>query len=373
MSFTNNKLFIGVPQDFLSNIEGGFQKIDLAPSEIIFREGDKGDCLYLIEDGQVKITKNTTGSSEQVLSVLQPNDFFGEMAVLDQKPRSATATTVSHCILWQISQAQFQAIIVNRYPEIAVNLISIIIDRIRSLDHLFIDEMMKSERLKLVGQMTGGIVHDFKNPMAAILMAAQIFEERSPDHELKKLARMMVDQISRMNAMTRELLDYCRGETKLDIKSVPIEGILNKTVELFTAEAAKRHIHFVLQSEPLPVISADDGKIERVIQNLVTNAFEAMPKGGQITINAGATLDSIKIQIADTGKGIPARNIAKIFEPFFTEGKQQGTGLGLSICKRIIEAHNGLISVDSHEGKGTTFTIQLPLVTTSCLAPLKTA
>nr|WP_306469779.1 HAMP domain-containing sensor histidine kinase [Oscillatoria laete-virens] len=233
--------------------------------------------------------------------------------------------------------------------------------------------MMKAERLKLVGQMTGGIIHDFKNPMASILMAAQIFEERSPTPDMKKLARMMIDQISRMNAMSHELLDFCRGETRLDLKPLSLEGVLEKTVELFSAEAAKRHIHFITDFQTLPVINADAGKIERVIQNLVTNAFDAMPKGGSVTLSSGASLDSIVIKITDTGKGIPEKNLAKIFEPFFTEGKQQGTGLGLSICKRIIEAHGGIISVESREGVGTSFSIQLPLVESSSLAPLKTA
>ncbi len=373
MSFTNNKLFTGVSEEFLNNIEGGFQPLHLAPNEVIFREGDPGNCLYLIAEGQVKITKNTNGSNEQVLSILQADDFFGEMAVLDEKPRSASAITVGQTALWQITQSQFQAIIVNRYPEIAINLIRIIIDRIRSLDRLFIDEMMKSERLQLVGQMTGGIIHDFKNPMASILMAAQIFEERSPTEDMKKLARMMIDQISRMNTMSHELLDFCRGETRLDVKPVSLEMILVKTVELYSAEAAKRHIQFETVLETLPMINADAGKLERVIQNLVTNAFDAMPKGGRVFIRSNGTLDSISISVADTGKGIPARNLGKIFEPFFTEGKQQGTGLGLSICKRIIEAHGGLISVESQEGRGTTFTVQLPLAGISCRAPLKTA
>lgn len=374
MSFTNNKLFKGVSPEFLEYVEGGFQRIELAPAEVIFREGDNGDCLYLIEKGQVKITKNTGGGNEQVLSILHEDDFFGEMAVLDQKPRSASAITVGPVFLWKISQAQFQAIIVNRYPEIAINLISIIIDRIRTLDRLFIDEMMKAERLKLVGQMTGGIIHDFKNPMASILMAAQIIEERVPDPDTKKLSRMMVDQISRMNAMARELLDYCRGETKLEIKSTSMEAILQRVIEVFGLEMGKKHIQLSTQIDTLPMIGLDTGKIERVIQNLMTNAIEAMPKGGQISLKATATLDSILVEVSDTGKGISQENLEKIFEPFFTEGKQVGTGLGLSICKRIVEAHGGIISVKSQLGSGTSFSIQFPFVgACSSLAPLNVA
>ncbi|MDX2227325.1 MAG: ATP-binding protein [Verrucomicrobiae bacterium] len=374
VSFLTNKIFSGIDREFLAKAEGLFKREAISAQEVIFREGDPGDVMFLIDTGHVKITKKGRGGGNEVLSTLTNDDFFGEMAVIDEEPRSATAISVEACVLWKIDRHDFQTLIVCRYPDIAMNLIKIITARIRSLDRLFVAEMLKSERLSLVGQMAGSIVHDFRNPMTAIKSAGQILQINKKPETIDRMAEIIVSQVDKMELMTRELLDYCRGECRYEMQPVSIEKLLRTIEEESREPLARKKVSLTVQVEPMPSLMADPHALERVLVNLMNNSADAMPQGGNITFRAQFETDRIELMVADTGKGMGPEILSQIFEPFFTQGKKKGTGLGLAIVKRIIEAHGGTIRVESEPGLGTTFTIQLPLVTAPASdAPLKTA
>jgi signal transduction histidine kinase len=138
--------------------------------------------------------------------------------------------------------------------------------------------------------------------------------------------------------------------------------VMEKTIKLLTNRLYKQKIEVITRTDDnLPRIHADPRQIEQVLVNLYLNAIDAMPNGGSLTIEAKKAPDGVTITVADTGFGIEAKDLSKIFQPFFTSKKRTGLGLGLPICERIIRNHGGNIEVASQAGRGTTFRVYLPL------------
>ena len=164
------------------------------------------------------------------------------------------------------------------------------------------------------------------------------------------------DQVYYMDKIVSDLQDYARP-VDAELAETNLENLIEKTVSslLFPKDV---EVSIALQDE-LSNVMVNPFLLKRVLTNLVTNAIQAMPTGGEMTIAASQTLDSVTISINDSGVGIPKENLAKLFKPFFTT-KAKGQGLGLAVCKRLIEAQGGTISVDSEEGKGSTFTVKVP-------------
>lgn len=370
VSARENKLFQGITDEYFQKVGKILQHESHKAGQTLFSEGDHGSCVYLIEKGQVKITKEGRQSLEEVLSIFDPNDFFGEMAVVDNEPRSATAIALTDCELWKIQKKDFEEIIILHYPHIAINMIKTITQRMRSLDKLFIKEMLKSERLGLVGQMAGGIIHDFKNPMAAVRSGAEVLQMSSQDERTKKLTGIIISQVDRMNNMAHEILDFSRGDSHLKTATTNLKDLVDEFAALNEADCEKRKVKLDLLVDDVPMIMADSDRIYRVIQNIAGNGIDAMPGGGTLTIKSIADSNGVDLIIADTGIGMSEEVRQKVFEPFFTHGKKRGTGLGMAITKRIIDAHQGSIRVESEMGKGTRFIIHLPYNPES--APLNT-
>ncbi len=242
-------------------------------------------------------------------------------------------------------------------------------------------EMQKTERLESLGLLAGGIAHDFNNILAAILVNISLARMHSEDN-LKTLERLADAEkaINRAQSLTQQLLTFSKGGAP--IKSLAaIADILRDTAE-FTLSGSNVRAIFHVQDNLNPV-AIDRGQISQVIQNLIINAEQAMPDGGIIRIaaenvtvaeNTKPSLKQgkyIKITVADSGIGIPAEYLDKIFDPFFST-KQKGSGLGLSTAYSIIKNHNGSIAVESELGKGSTFSIYLPAAADEVIKKTKT-
>ena len=157
-----------------------------------------------------------------------------------------------------------------------------------------------------------------------------------------------------MNKIVQDLHDYAKVYT-LDIGKHDIQSLIQGLVKSVKTE----NIEITIDFEENPLLEIDETSIKRVFQNILTNAIQAMPEGGRLTIKGVTENDSLRISFIDTGVGIPPENLEKLFIPLFTT-KSKGTGFGLPVCKRFVESHGGEICVESKEGKGSTFTVILP-------------
>lgn len=225
-------------------------------------------------------------------------------------------------------------------------------------------ELIESERLATVGQMASSIIHDFKNPMSVIYTYIQVLKNgRRRDRKLRERAyESIMKSVQRMLDMTQELLDFSRGEMRLDRATCRSDDFIADVVESVRMNLEKNKIALVIDQQYHGPFVIDVDRMRRALINIINNAQEAMHDGGTLTIRTRREEAGIAIEIADTGVGIPDELKEKIFQPFVTHGKSKGTGLGLAITKRVVDEHGGSISVESEQGKGTTFVVVLPPV-----------
>jgi len=226
------------------------------------------------------------------------------------------------------------------------------------------EEIMKSERLAMVGQLAAGVAHEINNPLGGILLFSRLLLQKAPSEGLMRdnLERIEKDA-KRCQSIVQGLLDFAR-QREPKIESLQLNDVLEKTVNLFENQPLFQNIEIVKQYQPeLPVISADSAQIQQVFVNIIMNAADAMNGKGVLTISTRSadTNDYLEISFTDTGNGIPSDKLDRVFEPFFTtKGVGHGTGLGLSISYGIIQRHGGTIKVSSQVGQGSTFVVILP-------------
>jgi len=226
------------------------------------------------------------------------------------------------------------------------------------------EEIMKSERLAMVGQLAAGVAHEINNPLGGILLFSRLLLQKAPSEGIMRdnLERIEKDA-NRCQSIVQGLLDFAR-QREPKVETLKLNDVLEKTVDLFENQPLFHNIEIVKQYQPdLPVISADLAQIQQVFVNIIMNASDAMKDKGVLTINTRSidTNDYVEISFTDTGNGIPPDKLERIFEPFFTtKGVGHGTGLGLSISYGIVQRHGGTIKVSSRVGQGSTFVVILP-------------
>ena len=367
--FARNRLFEGIESDVLSDITPELQVRRLREGEVIFREGDPGDVLYLVGEGSVKISKLGRGGKQETLGFIQPGNFFGEMALLDGQPRSAMATAAESTLLGTVDEKTFQHILELAPSRLHINFLRSVSERLRSVNSHFITEVMRTERLSLVGSMANSIIHDLKNPICIVRCCADLIANETTDPRLRELTTMLNKAVEGMLSMTQELLDYARGSTSLNKESVSIWRLLDEVNQQALRLLPGQNVQFVKHIRYDGLVEIDLARFTRILCSLIKNAREAMAGGGILTLTTDIAQEQVVLRISDTGTGIPPEVMPKLFEPFVTHGKSHGTGLGMAIAKSVVEAHGGRIAVSSVQGNGTTVDIRLPVPAPAATAP----
>jgi signal transduction histidine kinase len=357
--FAKNRLFEGIRTDLLEEVAHELRVVRLDEGEVIFREGDPGDALYLVGEGSVQISKLGRGGNQETLAFIQSGNFFGEMSLLDGQPRSAMATAAESTVLASVNEGTFQHILELAPNRLHMNFLRSVSERLRQVNSHFITEVMRTERLSLVGSMANSIIHDLKNPICIVRCCADLIAKETSDPHIRQLTAMTTKAAEGMTAMTQELLDYARGSTELKKERLSIWRLLDELNQNALQLLPGQNVQFVKHLRYDGEIEVDLARFTRVLCNLIKNAREAMPSGGILTLETDRTSE-IVIRLSDTGCGIPPEILPTLFEPFVTHGKSHGTGLGMAIAKSIVNAHGGTISVASTPGNGTSVEIRLP-------------
>jgi signal transduction histidine kinase len=225
-------------------------------------------------------------------------------------------------------------------------------------------QLIQSESMAAVGKVAARVAHEVNNPLAIIKTAVRIIRNQSaPDSPTTGSLQMIEDEISRIARIIQELLEFSRPTTPVQ-EWVQINAIIQSLEPLLEQDLREKQIALknILESElPLVLISSD--QLKQVVLNLVRNAADAMPQGGELVIRTAHQGQCVELSIADTGCGIPAEHREHIFDPFFTTKQRgKGMGLGLSVSYGIITAARGRIEVESEVGKGSLFRVGLPAV-----------
>jgi two-component system sensor histidine kinase HydH len=223
------------------------------------------------------------------------------------------------------------------------------------------DEIRRKEKLAAIGGLAAGVAHEIRNPLSSIKGIASYFKNKfDEDSSDKEMAGIMIHEVDRLNRVISELLEFARPP-EIKLKTTDVNSLIAHSVRLIEKEASSKEIEVRLDLSQQPLSAEiDSDRFSQCLLNLYLNSLQAMEKGGRLTIKDFLADDSfIIIEIRDTGSGIKAENLNKIFDPYYTT-KSKGTGLGLAIVHKIIEAHNGNIKVRSDLGQDTTFTISVP-------------
>lgn len=329
----------------------------------VFKEGDNGDGLFVVKDGLVEISALVGKDVRRVFSRVGPGEIFGEMAVVECKPRSANAVAAAATEVYFISRDEI-LILVERSPVLALALLREISQRLREFDRQYLREVLQAERLAVLGRFARSIVHDLKNPLNIIGLTAEmaIMDQVNPEFRRQATERIR-KQVERISDMVGEILEFTEASPSACVLAPADYGaFVRQLVEELRPEAALRSATLELEAAlPAVHLLLNPKRLRRVFYNLVHNATDAMPDGGRILVRSTRAPNAVVTEIEDSGPGIPPEMDGRLFEAFATYGKAHGTGLGLSICKRIIEDHQGWITARTEPGRGAIFSFGLPL------------
>jgi two-component system, NtrC family, sensor kinase len=232
------------------------------------------------------------------------------------------------------------------------------------------EQLLASERLAAIGKMAAHVTHEIRNPLSSIALNVELLEEEFPaaESEGRALLRAIKNEVERLTGLSAQYLSVARKQPpRLEVED--LGEIVAEAHEFMRRELQRRHVEsFVRVEDGLPYVRVDEAQLKQALYNLITNASDAMPSGGRLSLAVARTGDGVAITVDDEGSGMDEATRQRLFEPFFTT-KSHGTGLGLAITRQIIQTHGGRIDCSSRAEGGTRFTIHLPACEDSSAVP----
>jgi len=363
MTLESCRLFRQLAPGELKTLRQAAQERIFSADQEIFKEGDEGDGLYVVKKGLVRISALISQNVRHEFSQVAPGEIFGEMAVIENKPRSACATATEPTTVYFIPRADMLGL-VEGSPSLAFGLLQEISNRLREFNQQYIQETLQSERLVVVGRFARSIVHDLKNPLNIIGLTAETMVLDNSTPESRRTARGRINQqVDRISDMINEILEFTQGvRTSIVPASTYYNAFVEHLLQEIRPEIELKSAVIELENQPPEIrLLLNPKRLRRVFYNLIHNATDAMPSGGRIILRFQVTDSEVITEIEDSGPGIAPEISDRLFDAFATYGKAHGTGLGLSICKKIIEDHDGRIFVRNEPGRGAIFCFALPV------------
>src|SRR5256714_2390999 len=282
--FYDNRLFEGVDPETIERIAPKIGMLRKKPGEIIFREGEPGDSLYLVGQGCVKIANPADGADHEILDYVDQGNFFGATALLAGEPYSTTATAVEPALIGALTEDTFQEILELSPSRLHMNFLRAITARVRSANTHFRRETMRAERLRVAGALANAMIHDLKNPVCIARCCSDLIATESADGHLRELSAMLTDTVNGILGMTLDLLEYTRGSVLVSKRPVSIWRLLDELNRHSLHLLPSRNIEFAKHIRYQGNIDIDLGRFIRAIGNVIENAINAMARGGALTV-----------------------------------------------------------------------------------------
>lgn len=362
---------------------------------ILCIEGEFEDVLYIVVNGNVEIIKKTAEEDEdRVLRIASKGDMVGEMALIQNAPRAATVRAINDCTVLEMEKQDFETIL-SRSPRMAVDIIRITLDRIRSNDQMMITDLQNTN--KVLRQLDRNkmefiqvAAHELRTPLTVLkgyVKVLQVSPDLSKNDSLNGVVDGIVKGTERIHEVVNLMLDVTRIDAEdLKVASVPVpyKHVINDVVKNFKKATDERKINITIQhAEGTPSIIGDPSLIQKALYQLIINAIKYTPDGGWITITTRPVVmtdntPGVEIAVRDRGIGLDIEHHDLIFEKFYQVGsvelhssgktsfKGGGPGVGLAIVKGVARVHGGKVWVESAgydevNFTGSTFYLQLPL------------
>ena len=222
-------------------------------------------------------------------------------------------------------------------------------------------ERVMNERWTAIGRMAASIVHDIRSPLAALRGTAELLHAKVPDSEHKEKLKIIIQEVDRLARLSGEMLEFSSQAQPLSSRPIPLDQLIRDFLKSVGPRMEQEKITLDARLEFPGTLLLDRQKMVRLLHNVVGNALEAMQPGGTLTVETGAQKGRAVLTISDTGCGMSPEVVGRIFEPFFSEGKDHGSGLGMAIVRRIVEQHGAAIAIDSSPGSGTRVQVSFPI------------
>jgi signal transduction histidine kinase len=254
--------------------------------------------------------------------------------------------------------------LLKRSPGLAFNVLQEISRRLRDFNQLHLREIIQAERLAVVGNFARSILHDLKNPLTVISLAAEALERPgiSPERHAQSLGYIHM-QVQHIKEMIGDILEFTQGASaKAAFTAADYRQFVSQLLPELVADAGIKSVRLEPQNEPPAIpLRLEPRRLRRVFFNLLHNAVDVMPGGGRLLLRFRRDENEVITEMEDTGPGLAPEIVDRLFQPFATHGKSHGSGLGLSICKKIVEDHGGRIGVRPEPGRGAIFFFTLPI------------
>ena len=326
----------------------------------LFHQGDAADGVCLVLEGQVEIVR-TAGTHAIILEAIAPNDYFGEVAVLDGLGRSTAARALGATAIGKIPGNVLLEVLASAPGDLTLRFLPHVLADLRRATDQVVSEVVHKEKLSLVGEMAGSLMHDLRTPASSIRLSADLIEATSREGKIPQWCDGIRLQCDRLVGMTAELMEFSKGEARLALSRTNSTLFLEQFKSLNETSLTPSGIAIHFNAQPAE-IEIDIMRMQRVLQNLMSNAVEALEATPKPRVEVEAWVkDSIfNLTVKDNGPGIPIAIQSRIFEPFVTHGKSKGIGLGMAIVRNIVAAHGGTVSFETSPEQGTAFLIRLP-------------
>ncbi|MGC9362013.1 MAG: cyclic nucleotide-binding domain-containing protein [Candidatus Syntrophosphaera sp.] len=356
-------LFTGLEKEKVRDFTQNLKTVKYKKGDSIMLENESGSCLYIIKKGRVEVNKALESAETPFaqLSVMEEGDFFGEMSLLNDTPRSAKIIALENVELLEIPKDDFINLSLSQ-PAVMFNLIRILSSRLRVTNERFtelMNEMISKNRLMAIGMTASKIIHDIKTPLTVIVLTAQLIESLFPDSA--EFTESIIKQTKLVDELVRETLDYVKGTPNdLLIRKVDMAQFLKDLKDTYGASLKGRDITLTIENNCTDHAYFDEERMRRVLMNLLRNSSEALEENGEIIISAKIASSWLQISVADNGPGVPESIVPNLFKPFLTYNKPNGTGLGLPICQKLVQEHSGRMDFYHVKPHGARFDIRIP-------------
>jgi signal transduction histidine kinase len=375
------KAFPGITPDEVQQLITHSQVHNYQAGTVLCHENKIEATFYMILEGEVAVSKNINQSEERLLKTLGPGDFFGEMGLIHNAPRAATVTAKSKLVALELEKEAFDEVL-KQSASVSMAMVREISSRLRENDEMAIEDLrLRARELaqayqKLAEQDVArrefltNVAHELRNPLMAASGYLQILQSGMLN---KDQLNSTVDTISRNVQQITTLVNDIFFLQELDLvlpefQPVELGEIASTVLEEYKSRAAKGGVHLSLtEDRNLPRISGDAKSLERALMALVDNAIKFSPKGGDVEIRLKRGDGQVYVIVEDHGIGISPNTRPRIFDRFYHLEKHEeelfgGIGLGLAITRQVIKQHQGSLEVDSELGRGSTFTMRLPVL-----------
>lgn len=358
----SSDLFRDLPPGDVQELRQHVHEQSYAKGQDVFRAGEPGDGVYVVKSGRIEISGHVNPETRLVFSVVGPGQIFGEMAVIEQQPRSATANVPESATVYFIPRSELLKLMV-RSPGLSLKLLQLVSHRLREFNQHYLKEVVEAERLSAVGRFARSIVHDLKNPLNIISLSVDVACSSTAKAGMRENSRVRIHkQVNRINDLIGDILQFAQANRPEEQKPMNYAEFVHLVVNELRPDLELKSMRLVMD-EPPPAVTVriDPKRMRRVFVNLTHNACDAIAEHGVITLRFRIEGGDLITELRDNGPGIAPEIAGKLFEAFATHGKSHGTGLGLSICKRITTDHGGRIWAANADGGGAVFAFALPL------------